>query len=63
MSKSWNLAKSEKKLLKSGNLFNFGIKKAGSSFLTFNAMTTFNCLWLTFTKASILQYFDPEYYI
>ena len=56
-------AKSGKKLLKSGNLPKFDVKKAGSNFLTSDAMTAFNHLWLAFTKAPILEYFDPEYHI
>ena len=48
---------------KSGNLPNFIIKKAKSSFLISNAKTAFNFLWLTFIKALILLYFDPKYYI
>ena len=62
-SKSWNLAKSEKKLSKIGNSTNFNATKDGSKFLTPNARTAFNRLRLTFTKAPILWYFDPKYHI
>ena len=54
LSKSWKLTKSERKLLKSGNLFNFDIKKNGSSFLIPNTRMAFNCLRLAFIKATIL---------
>ena len=54
ISKSQNLAKSEKKLSISGNSTNFDTTKTGSNFLTSDTKTTFNCLWLAFTKASIL---------
>ena len=57
------LSKSGKKLLKCGNLTNFGTIEARPKFLTPNAKTTFNCLWLAFTEAPILQYFDLEYQI
>ena len=50
-SKSHNLAKSGKKLLKSENLPNFNAKK------------TFNHLWVFFIEASILGHFDLKYYI
>ena len=53
-SKSQNLAKSEKKLLKSGNSSNFGVMEVRPKFLTLNAKTTFELLWLAFTKAPIL---------
>ena len=52
-----------KKRLKSRNLFNFHATEAGSSFLTPNIRTIFNYLQLAFTKALILQHFDPEFYI
>ena len=65
--KGQNLAKSQKskgekskKPSKSRNLPNFNNIKAGPSFLTPDARETFNHLWLAFTKALILQYFDPE---
>ena len=61
--KSQNLAKSRKKLSKSENLSNFGAIKASPKFLIFDAKIVFNCLWLTFIKASILKYFDPKYHI
>ena len=52
--KSRKLAKSRKKLSKSGNLSNFDTKENRSSFLTSDAKTAFNYLWLAFTKALIL---------
>ena len=61
-SKGKNLAKS-KKPSKSGNSPNFDTKKAGPSFLTPEARAAFNCLWLAFTKAPVLQHFNPECYI
>ena len=54
MSKSQNLAKSKKKLLKNGNLTNFNATEAGPKFLTSNARTIFNCLQLIFTEIPIL---------
>ena len=51
--KTKKLAK-PKKLSKSRNLLNFVVKKVETSFPTIDTKTTFNCLWLTFTKASIL---------
>ena len=63
MFKSRNLAKSKKKLSKSRNLTNFDATKAGLKFLTSNAKTTFNRLWLAFIKALILHHFNLEYYI
>ena len=63
MSKSWNLAKSGKKLSKSENSTNFDAMEVGPKFLTPDARTTFNRLWLAFTEALILWHFDPEYYI
>ena len=62
-SKSRNLAKSGKKLSKSGNSTNFNATEDGSKFLTPNARTTFNRLRLAFTEAPILQHFDPECHI
>ena len=56
-SKSWNLAKSEKKLLKSENLTNFGAIKARLKILTPDTKTTFNYLWLVFTITLIFQHF------
>ena len=52
-----------KKLPKSGNSLNFNTKNSGPSFITPEARSDFNRLWLAFTKALILQYFDPKYYI
>ena len=63
MSKSRNSAKSEKKLSKSGNSTNFDAMKDGSKFLTPDARTAFNRLWLAFTEALILRHFDPECHI
>ena len=54
MFKSQNLAKSGKKLSKNENLPIFRVIKARLKFLTPNIKTTFNCLWLAFTKALIL---------
>ena len=51
--KSQNLAKSRKKLSKSGNSTNSDATKDGSKFLTPNARTAFNCLRLAFNEASI----------
>ena len=62
-SKSRNLAKSGKKLSKSGNSTNFDTTEDRSKFLTPGARTAFNCLRLAFTEALILQHFDPEYHI
>ena len=56
-SKSQNLAKS-KKLSKSENLPDFDAKKADPSFLTPKARAAFYRLWLAFTEAPILWYFD-----
>ena len=54
MSKSQNLAKSGKKLSKSENSTNFDTTKARPKFLTSDAKTIFNRLWLAFTEVSIL---------
>ena len=62
-SKSWNLAKSRKKLSKSGNSTNFNATEARPKFLTPNAKTAFNYLWLAFTEALIFWHFDLEYHI
>ena len=61
--KSQNLAKPEKKLSKSENSTNFDATEDRPKFLTPNARTAFNHLWLAFIEAPILQYFDPECYI
>ena len=61
-SKGKKSAKS-KKPSKSGNSPHFNAKKAGSSFLTPEARSIFNRLWLAFTKAPILRHFDPECHI
>ena len=63
MSKFWNLAKSGKKLSKSGNSTNFNATKVEPKFLTPDAKTAFNRLRLAFTEAPILRYFDLEYHI
>ena len=55
MSKSWNLAKSGKKLSKSRNLTNFDAIENGPKFLTPNTRTAFNHLWLAFIKS---QFFN-----
>ena len=60
LSKSQKLAKSGKKSLKIRNSPNFDVTKAELSFLTSNAITVFNRLWLAFIIALILQYFDPK---
>ena len=62
-SKSWNLAKSGKKLSKSGNSTNFDATKDRPKFLTLDARTAFNRLRLAFTEALILWHFDPECHI
>ena len=56
------LAKS-KKPSKSGNLPNFNVKEAGSSFLISKAKAVFNRLRLAFTKAPIFWHFNSEYHI
>ena len=59
-SKGQNLSKSQKsvkltiKSSKNENLSNFNAIETGSSFLTSDAKTAFNCLWLAFTKTLIL---------
>ena len=53
-SKSQNLAKSRKILSKSGNLTNFDATEIETKYLTPDARTTFNYLWLAFIKAPIL---------
>ena len=63
MSKSWNLAKLGKKLSKSRNSTNFDATEDKPKFLTPDARTAFNRLWLAFTKALILWHFDPECHI
>ena len=62
-SKSWNLAKSRKKLLKSGNPTNFDATEVRPKFLTPDARIAFNHLRLAFTEALILQHFDLECHI
>ena len=63
MSKSQKSAKSGKNSSKSGNSPNFGATESGPSFLTSEARSAFNRLWLAFTKAPILRHFDPECHI
>ena len=63
MSKSQNLVKSGKKLPKSGNSTTFDVTEDRPKFLTPDARTAFNHLWLAFTKASIFWQFDPECHI
>ena len=63
MSKSQNLAKSGKKLSKSGNSTNFDATEDRPKFLTPDARTAFNRLRLAFTEAPILRHFDPECHI
>ena len=57
------MAKSGKKLLKSGNSTNSNATEDGPKFLTPNAKIAFNRLWLAFTEALILQHFDLECHI
>ena len=61
--KSWNLAKSGKKLSKSENSTNSNAMKDGPKFLTSDARTAFNRLRQVFTEALILRHFDSECYI
>ena len=61
--KSQNLAKSRKKSLKSRSFTNFDATEARPKFLTFDTRITFNRLWLAFTKALILQYFNLKCHI
>ena len=61
--KSRKLSKSGKNSSKSGNSPNFGATESGPSFLIPEVRSTFNRLWLAFTKAPILWHFNPEYYI
>ena len=63
MSKSWNLAKLEKKVIKIRNSANSNITKIRQKFLISNTRITFNCLWFAFIKAPILWHFDSEYHI
>ena len=67
-SKDQNLFKSQKtlkskKLSKSENLLKFNTKKVEPNILTPDAKEAFNFLWLAFTKASILWYFDLKCHI
>ena len=48
---------------KSRNLTIFDATEDGPKFLTLDAKTAFNCLWLAFIEAPILQYFYLECYI
>ena len=63
ISKSQNLAKSGKKLWKSGNSTNFNVTENKSKFLTFDVRIAFHRLWLAFTEALILWHFNLKYYI
>ena len=67
---SQKLAKSQKssklkseKSKKPGNSPNFNATKARPNFLTPGIREAFNRLRLAFTKALILQYFNPKYHI
>ena len=62
-SKSQNLAKSKKKLSKSGNSTNSDAIKDKPKFLTPDARAAFNRLQLAFTEAPILWHFDLECHI
>ena len=62
-SKSENLAKSGKKLSKSGNSTNFDATEDGPKFLTSDAKTAFNRLWLAFIEVPTFWHFDPECHI
>ena len=55
--------KKSKKPSKGENLPNFNAKDSRPSFLTPKARSAFNRLQLAFTKAPILQYFNPECHI
>ena len=57
------MAKSGKKLSKSGNFTNSDATEDGPKFLNPDARTIFNRLRLAFIKAPILQHFDPECHI
>ena len=57
------MAKSGKKLSKSRNLTNSNATEDGPKFLTPNARTIFNRLWLAFNEAPIFWHFDPECHI
>ena len=57
------MAKSGKKLSKSGNSTNFDATEDRPKFLTPDARTAFNRLRLAFTEAPILRHFDPECHI
>ena len=61
--KSQKSAKSGKNSSKSGNSPNFGATETEPSFLTPEARSAFNRLWLAFTEAPIFQHFDPECHI
>ena len=61
--KSQKSAKSRKKLSETRNSPNFDAKNNELSFLTPEARAAFNCLWLTFIKALILQHFNLECFI
>ena len=63
LSKIRKLAKSRMKSSKNRNLPKFNTKKCTPSFLTPETKKTFNYLWLIFTKALILWYFNPKCHI
>ena len=63
LSKLQKSAKLKKKSSKNKNSPNFGAIKVGSKFLTSNAKTAFNRLWLAFIEALIFWHFNPEYNI
>ena len=50
-------------MLKSWNSTNFDVTKDGLKFLTPDAKTAFNYLWLAFTEAPILEHFDLKCHI
>ena len=52
-----------KKPSKSRNSPNFDAKETDPSFFNPEARAAFNRLWLAFTKAPILQHFDPKWHI
>ena len=62
-SQSQKSAKSGKISSKIRNPPNFGAIESEPSFLTPETRSAFNCLWLAFTKAPILQHFDLECHI
>ena len=63
MSKSWNLAKSGKKLSKSENSTNSNTTEDRPKFLTLETRIAFNRLRLAFIEGPILWYFDLKCHI